>query len=155
MVTESPKTSANYEKNLYEQDYYLWLEKTAQILKEGNLQRLDLPNLIEEIEDMGRSEKRTIESNLIIVLIHLLKYKYQPSKRSNSWKFTIKEHRRRLKKNLQESPSLKNYFAEIFAECYQDARDLAATETGLPIDTFPPASPFTFEEALNPDYLPD
>jgi hypothetical protein len=155
MVTESPKTSANYEKNLYEQDYYLWLEKTAQILKEGSLQKLDLPNLIEEIEDMGRSEKRTIESNLIIVLIHLLKYKYQAEKRSNSWKFTIKEHRRRLKKNLKESPSLKNYFAEIFAECYQDAKDLAATETGLSLDAFPSASPFTPEETLNPDYLPD
>jgi hypothetical protein len=155
MVTESPITSANYENNLYEEDYYLWLEKTAQILKEGNLQRLDLPNLIEEIEDMGRSEKRAVKSNLIIVLMHLLKYNYQQEKRSNSWRFTIKEHRRRLREEFQTSPSLKRYCLETFGECYQDARDLAATETGLPIDTFPPASPFTFEEALNPDYLPD
>jgi Domain of unknown function DUF29 len=155
VVRESPKTSTDLGNNLYERDYYLWLIDTVQILKEGNLQNLDLPNLIEEIEDMGRSEKRALESNLIVVLMHLLKYKYQVDRRSNSWRFTIKEHRRRLKKSFQESPSLKKYLTEIFNECYQDARDLAATETGLSIDIFPSDSPFTPEETLNSDYLPE
>lgn len=155
MVSNLSETNSDNLSFLYEKDYYLWLESTVRFLREGRLQDLDLPNLIEEVEDVVKSEKRAIESNLLVVLMHLLKYKHQVDRRSNSWRFTIKEHRRRLKKNLQESPSLKNYFNEKFDECYQDARDLAATETGLSIDTFPAQSPFTPEETLNPDYLPD
>jgi hypothetical protein len=154
MVTESPKTSANYEKNLYEQDYYLWLEKTAQILKEGSLQKLDLPNLIEEIEDMGKNERRSLMSNLKILLMHLLKYKYQQQKRSNSWRYTITEHRQRIEATFEDSPSLNKYLLENFDRCYENARKLAADETGLPVNSFPSQSPFTPEETLNPDYLP-
>jgi hypothetical protein len=141
---------------LYEQDYYLWLEKTAFLLHNGRLSELDIPNLIEEIESMGRSEKRAIYSNLKTVLMHLLKYRYQPEKRSNSWRTTIEEHRQRIQEAFEDSPSLKNHFLEIWAvgKCYQDAKRLAAQETGLAIEAFPPESPFTPEEALNPDYLP-
>lgn len=142
-------------ETLYEQDYYLWLEKTASLLRDGRLSELDIPNLIEEISDMGRSEKRAVESNLVVILMHLLKYKYQPKKRSNSWKSTTREHRRRLRKAFQDSPSLKPYFGEVFDECYQDARLQAADETGLPLEIFPLESSFTPEEALNPDYLPE
>ena len=140
--------------NLYDRDYYLWLSHTAQLISEGKFHDLDKANLIEEIEDMGRSEQRAIESNLVVVLLHLLKYKYQPAKRSNSWKASIREHRRRLKRAFRASPSLKRYFEEVFDECYQDSREQAADETGLPIDTFPIESPFTHEQAINPDYLP-
>lgn len=140
---------------LYEQDYYLWLEKTAKLLRDGCLGELDIPNLIEEIEDMGRSEKRATRSNLIVVLMHLLKYKYQPQKSSNSWRRTIVEHRRRLQLLFADSPSLKRYYLDIFDQCYQDARSDAATETLLPIDTFPAQSPFTAEKTLDADYLPD
>jgi hypothetical protein len=139
---------------LYEQDYYLWLEKTASLLRDGRLSELDIPNLIEEIEDMGRSEKRATRSNLIVVLLHLLKYKYQPQKRTNSWLLTIFEHRRRLRDDFADSPSLKRYCHEVFGQCYADARSEAAIETGLPIESFPEQSPFTPEETLNPDYLP-
>lgn len=142
-------------ETLYEQDYYLWLEKTASLLRDGMLSELDIPNLIEEIEDMGRSQKDALESNLVVVLMHLLKYIYQPKLRSNSWRLTIFEHRRRLRKAFKSSPSLKRYFTEVFNECYQDARLEASLETGLPQDIFPAQSPFTSEEALNPDYLPD
>ena len=145
----SPANAAN----LYEQDYYLWLSHTAQLIKEGKFSEVDATNLVEEIEDMGRSEKRAVKSNLIIVLLHLLKYKYQPAKRTNSWKASIREHRRRLRDDFQVSPSLKQYFEEVFDECYQDAREQAADETGLPLDTFPHKSPFTAAETLNPDYL--
>ena len=140
--------------NLYDRDYYLWLKHTAQLIKEGKFSELDTANLIEEIEDMGRSEKRAVKSNLVILLLHLLKYKYQPAKRTNSWKASIREHRRRLRDDFKVSPSLKRYFEEVFDECYQDGRELAADETGLPIHTFPTKSPFTPSEALNPDYLP-
>ena len=104
---------------------------------------------------MVRSEKKAIRSNLRILLMHLLKYKYQSEKRTNSWLFTIREHRKRLRDDFKNSPSLKRYFREVFEECYQDARELAADETGLTIDTFPVESPFSQEETLNPDYLPE
>lgn len=146
-------STANQLSILYEQDYYLWLETTAKILREGQVSLLDTANLLEEIEDMGRSEKRAVYSNLKILLMHLLKYRYQPEKRSNSWKATIVEHRQRLKKAFKESPSLQPYFEEIFNECYQDARELAAAETGLVIDEFPVESPFVVAEILNFDYL--
>lgn len=98
---------------------------------------------------MGRSEKRAVKSNLVILLLYLLKYKYQPTKKTNSWKASIREHRRRLRDDFQVSPSLKRYFEEVFDGCYQDAREQAADETGLSKDTFPTKSPFTPSEALN------
>ncbi|MEL6440649.1 MAG: DUF29 domain-containing protein [Cyanobacteria bacterium J06621_8] len=140
--------------NLYERDYYLWLLHTAQLLSEGKLTEVDVANLIEEITDMGKSEKQAVESNLVVVLLHLLKYKYQPEKRSNSWKASIREHRRRLRKAFADSPSLKGYFEEVFTECYGEAREQAADETGLPLETFPLESFFTPAEALDPNYLP-
>ena len=143
------------ENSLYEQDFCLWLENTAQLLKNGRLSELDIPNLIEEIEAMGRSEKRAVYSNLKVLLQHLLKYRYQPEKRSKSWKATIREHRQRIKRLFKDSPSLKNYFREIITESYQDASKLAADETGLAVDTFPVELPFTVEEILDAEYLPD
>ena len=115
--------------NFYERDYYLWLNKMVQLLRDDQLSELDKLNLIEELEDMGRSEKRAIESNLTFLLIHLLKTKYQPEKRRKTWSRTIVEHRRRLLIFLEDSPSLKNYLQEVFSNSYQAARQDAATET--------------------------
>ncbi|RUS95121.1 hypothetical protein DSM107003_33210 [Trichormus variabilis SAG 1403-4b] len=84
--------------------------------------------------------------------MHLLKYKYQPEKRSKSWLSTIFEHRRRLNKHFQDSPSLKKYFLETFAECYQDARQQASIETGLELNIFPVEYPFNTDECLNQDF---
>lgn len=148
-------SSINDTDNLYERDYYLWLLHTAKLIREEKFSEVDAANLIEEIEDMGRSEKRALKSNLIVLLLHLLKYKYQPQKITNSWKSSIREHRRRLRDDFQTSPSLKQYMTEVFDQCYQDSREQAADETGLPLDNFPPSSPFTPSEVLNPDYLPE
>ena len=153
MTATQPTVFTN--SNLYEQDFYLWIETTAKQLKAGKFVEVDLENLIEEIESMGRSEKRALESNLVILLMHLLKYKYQREKCTNSWLSTILEHRRRLNKSFQESPSLKKYFLEVFGECYQDAREQAAIETGLLIDNFPLEVPFIADKCLNKDFLPD
>ena len=87
--------------------------------------------------------------------LYLLKYKYEPSRRSNSWRSTIREHRQRLTESFQDSPSLKGYFNEVFDACYQKARELAADETGLDIEEFPDESPFSVEETLDSEYLPD
>ncbi len=139
---------------LYDKDYYLWLEKTVRLLKEGRLTELDINNLIEEIEDMGRSEKNALESNLIVLLMHLLKWKYQPEKQSGSWRGSIREHRRRILKAFKNSPSLKRYFEEIFEESYQEARKQAADETELSLNIFPETCPFKVEEILDSEYLP-
>ncbi len=140
--------------SLYEQDFYLWLQTNINLLKEGNFAEIDLENLLEELESMGRSDKNALKSNLRILLMHLLKYKYQPQKRTNSWLYTIREHRIRLEDTFKTSPSLYRFFEDIFNESYQDARELAADETGLSIKIFPLESPFTKEEVLNPDFLP-
>jgi Domain of unknown function DUF29 len=141
--------------NLYDRDFYLWIEETLKLLREGKLAEIDVANLIEEIDDMGKSQKQAVRSNLIVVLMHLLKYKYQPDRRSGSWKYTIREHRRRLIEAFEDSPSLRNFFAEVFDKCYQNARKEAADETELSLDTFPSASPFTPEQTLDEDFLPE
>lgn len=140
---------------LYELDFNLWLEETATLLKERQVQQLDYDNLIEEIESMGRSEKNALESNLEQLLMHLLKWKYQQNKRSNSWQYSITEHCLRLNKAFKKSPSLKGYFKEVFEECYQNSRLLASKDTGLNKDIFPVTCPFSKEEILNPEYLPE
>ncbi len=139
---------------LYEEDFCLWLKTTAELLKNRQLENLDYDNLIEEIETMGRSERNALKSNLIVVLMHLLKYKYQPQKRSTSWLSSIFEHRRRLMEAFKTSPSLKRYYEEVFDECYQYAVKQASIETSLPLEHFPNTSPFTTEETIDFDFLP-
>jgi hypothetical protein len=151
----APQPTIFTNSDLYHQDFYLWIETTAKQLKEDRFSEIDLENLIEEIECMGRSEKHALASNLVVLLMHLLKYKYQPEKRSNSWKVTIREHRRRLRITFKDSPSLKPYLQEVWTECYQDARKQASDETGLSLDIFGVDSPLTADECLDEDFLPD
>lgn len=139
----------------YQTDFNLWLQETVILLRSGKLENLDCQNLAEEIEDMGNSRKDALESNLIRVLQHLLKWKYQPQKRTNSWKASITEHSLRLNKAFKKSPSLKSYFEQVFVESYQDARLITAQETGLEINTFPEVCPFDQADVLNPQYLPE
>lgn len=143
----------NSQEALYDQDYYLWLSNTAKLLKAKKFTQLDLKHLIEEIESLGKSEKRAITSNLIIIILHLLKWRYQPEKRSNNWKSSIREHRRRIQRLLTDSPSLKNYLPEILADCYLAAKKQASDETGLSLLAFPEESPFSLTECLNEDFL--
>lgn len=141
--------------SLYEQDFMLWIEKTVDLLRQQKFTELDLENLIEEIEDMSMSQRSALRSNFTVILLHLLKWKYQPEKRTNSWKSSIREHRMRIRDQFKDSPSLKRYFVEIFVKCFQDARELAADETGLKLEIFPEESPFSLDEVLDPDFLPE
>ena len=150
MKTKLPQTT-----DLYNRDYLQWIETTANQLKNRDFEHLDLENLIEEIETLGRSERRELESLLAVLLVHLLKYKYQPSKRSTSWLFTIREQRLRISKSFKDSPSLKNHYHKKFTETYSDARALTADETGLAIMTFPQLCPFNFDFVLNSEWLPE
>ena len=149
------KDAIQVETPLYERDFCLWVEEQARLLKEGRLEQLDLVNLIDEVEDLGIHEKKAVESNLVVVLKHLLKYQFQPRRRSRSWLSSIAEHRRRLRNDLTTSPSLRPYARERFEECYQDGRRQALIETGLAPDALPSEPPYSLEQALDPDFLPD
>jgi hypothetical protein len=144
-------TQSKNMQNLYEQDFYLWTQTIVQKLKENKLNEIDLPNLIEEIESMGRSEKRELRSRLIVLLMHLIKWQYQPEKRSESWHSTITEQRICIEGLLEDSPSLQHLLTEVFEDCYQKARLKAANETGIKLNYFPNKSPFTLEEVLDDD----
>jgi hypothetical protein len=141
--------------NLYEQDYNLWLERTAHLLRERNLDKIDYENLIEEIESMARRDKKALRSNLEQLLMHLLKWKYQSRKRTGSWERSIKEHRNRILEDLEESPSLKPYFEEVLDKCYQNAREYATSETGLPLVNFPANCPFAKSQILDSTFFPN
>jgi hypothetical protein len=141
--------------SLYEQDYQLWLESTVNQLRQRNFDNLDIDLLIAEIEEMGGSLKDALENNLIVILAHLLKWKYQPDKRSGSWRGSIKEHRRRIHKSIQKHPSLSRYYESIFEECYLPALDWALAETGLSPNIFPPQCPFTPQQVIDSEFLPD
>jgi len=141
--------------DLYDRDYYLWLEATSQLLRDRQLDRIDIEHLAEELEDMGKSEKRAIESNLEILFMHLLKYKYQAEKQTNNWRYTIYEHRDRIQKAFRDSPSLRRYFEQVFDSCYTEARTMAALETGMNMDEFPELCPFSITETLDLDHWPE
>ncbi len=143
------------QQSLYETDYLKWIETTVGKLRVQDYSNIDWDNLIEEIEDMGRSERRSLESNLTVVLTHLLKWQYQPDFRSGSWKGSIVEHRRRIREALKDSPSLKPYLEEVFAKCYSDAVEQASAETGLSVETFPQVCPYTSAEVLDSKFLPE
>jgi hypothetical protein len=142
-------------QSLYEADYLKWIETTTEKLWVQDYSSVDWENLIEEIEDIGRSERRSLESNLILVLTHLLKWQHQPEFRSGSWKGSIVEHRRRIRDALKDSPSLKPYLQEVFAECYFDAVELASAEAELPVERFPGEWPYTSAEVLDSNFLPE
>ena len=141
--------------SLYDEDFCLWIERQVGLLRAGRLDRLDLENLIEELESMGRSEKSAIKSNMVVVLTHLLKIQFQPEKATRSWLGSIREHRRRLRDDFGASPSLRRYARGSLAGAHDDARKQAADETGLTLATFPINCPYSFEQVLDPDFQPE
>ncbi|MFZ4675276.1 MAG: DUF29 domain-containing protein [Nodosilinea sp.] len=140
--------------SLYGTDYVSWLEATAAALKCQDYGSIDWGNVIEEIEDMGRRERQSLKSNLVVLLLHLLKWQFQPDQQSNSWKASIVEHRQRLQDSLEESPSLKPYLKTILPRAYGNAVERAAAETGLAEATFPQACPYTISQMMAKDFLP-
>jgi hypothetical protein len=149
------KQKIEAEVGLYERDFCRWVEEQVAFLEAGAFERLDLENLIEEIHDMARRQWKAIRSDPIVVLTHLLKWQHQPGQRSTGWNGLRVEHRRRIEDEIEESPSLAGYPAEVFERCYLRAREQAAADTGLPPETFPAKPPFTLEPALDPQFVPD
>ena len=139
--------------NLYEQDYYLWVEDILKKIQEKRWDEMDWDNLWEEIDDMGKSQKQRLTSNLRILLMHLLKWEFQPEKRTNSWKYTIIEHRRRILEQLEDSPSLKTHLNLKFEATYQKACKDVSLETNLSLNIFPEKSPYKVEQVLDEDWF--
>jgi Domain of unknown function DUF29 len=139
---------------LYERDFSQWVEEQVALLEGGVFERLDLENLIEEIRDMARRQKKAIRNDLIVVLTHLLKWQHQPEQRSPSWTGSIVGHRRRIRDEIEESPSLAGYPGEVFERCYRSAREQAVADTALPAETFPAEPAFSLEQPLDPKFLP-
>jgi Domain of unknown function DUF29 len=129
-------------------DLYSWAARQASLLREGRIAEIDAAAIAEEIDDVGEEQYHRLESALRVLLHHLLKWDYQPAARSRSWAITIREQRRRADRQLRKNPGLKARLDEALADAYDDARDEAARETGLPTRTFPVELPFAFSDAM-------
>ena len=136
-------------------DFDRWVDQTAYLLRERRWQEVDVVTLIEEIEALGKRERRGIVSPLIRLLLHLLKWQYQAQRRSDSWLDSITDARTQIDLALQDSPSLKLYPAEVLAESYQRARRQAAQQTGLDPLRFPETCPYDLARVLQEDWLPE
>lgn len=141
--------------NLYEADFYAWANEQASLLRAGKLSVADIENIAEEIESMGKTEKRELESRLTVLLLHLLKWKFQPGLQGNSWRLTIREQRRRTIRHLRDNPSLKARLGEVIEAAYGDALIEAERETGLPEATFPTECPWPFERIMDAGFWPE
>lgn len=140
---------------LYDRDFYAWTAQQAALLRAGRLSEADIGNIAEEIESMGRSEKRELVSRLAVLLLHLLKWRHQPGHRGNSWRLTIEAQRAALLDHLADNPSLRARVEEAMRSAYRQARIEAERETGLARETFPEACPFAFDDAVRDGFWPD
>jgi len=141
--------------SLYDTDFYGWTQNQANMIRNGNVTGLDFAHLLEEIETMGRSEKRGLKNRLIVLLMHLLKWQYQSGHRSGSWQATIKVQRIRIAKLLQENPSLAPLLQTTIADAWEEARIEAERETGMSSDLFPQNCPWSFSQLLRDDFWPE
>lgn len=139
----------------YKTDFFAWTREQSALIRARRWSEIDVEHLAEEVEDMGKSEKRTLESRLEILLMHLLKWQIQKDRRSNSWRRTIKDQHRRLEKLLIENPSLKAELLEFVEDVYPSAIVAAANETGLGDENFPANCPYSVEQILDSNYLPE
>ena len=140
--------------NLYETDFYAWTQEQASLLRKQRWSQLDLLNLIEEIESLGKQQRQELRNRLSVLIGHLLKWEYQSSSRSRSWLATIRVQRRDTLRLLKDNPSLKPYLEDALAEAYENGRDLAIGETDLPEQTFPKTCPYSLTEILGDRFYP-
>ena len=154
----SRKTAAPAQP-LYETDFHAWSEEQAHAIREGRFEDLDIENVAEEIEDLGKGQRRELQSRLEVILLHLLKWAYQPKKRSRSWRNSIDEQRARVAILFRKNPSIKANFVEELSDAYELARRSAANEMGLEPKEwqrkFPTKCPWSATKILDESFLPD
>jgi hypothetical protein len=148
------KHSRNPVPASYEGDFHRWAAEQGRLLRERRIDLVDFENVAEEIETLGRTERREVESRLAVVVLHLLKWQFQPQKRQGGWQASIRIQRLDLKDLLSENPSLKNLPKVALQRCYQRAVLQAAEETGLDFEAFPEGCPYSVEQVLDDGFLP-
>jgi hypothetical protein len=142
----------------YDSDFYAWTQAQATALRDKDWAALDVGNIAEEIDSLGRSDRRAITHQLERLLTHLLKWAYQPQQRpryGRSWSRSLHRARTAIGDLIEESPSLQDYPAQRMAVAYRRALRLAANDTGLPLVAFPEACPWSLAEILDEDFLPE
>ncbi len=142
-------------RELYDEDFFEWTRCNAALLRAGRLEEVDIAHVAEEIEDMGKRDQRELGSRLRVLLIHLLKWRAQPGRRSASWRATIRTQRAEIRKLIEQAPSLRRALASELAEIHDLAGEKAAAETGLSEDQFPKTCPFSLDEILDEQFLPE
>ena len=139
----------------YDQDFYAWSREQAALLRTGRYGELDIDHLMEELESMGARERRELINRLKVLLAHLLKWRFQPERRSRSWEATIKEQRLSVQDLLDDNPSLGAMLEpQIIAKAYRLARLVAVKDTNMEEDSFPQTCPFTWNEISDEDFFP-
>jgi hypothetical protein len=141
----------------YEEDFFAWTQAQAAVLRAKHWSELDIANLAEELESLGKSERREVDHRFDVLLLHLLKWCYQPSGRQvgHSWRLSIREQRRQLRRILADNRTLRNRVPVQLPESYANARLDASDETGLPLATFPPTCPWTVAQVLDEAFWPE
>ena len=149
----------NSASELYDSDYYAWIQGQVTALREHRVEEIDWANVAEEIEDLGKSEKRSIESRIARVVEHLLKLAYAPahmrSLNRRGWELSIREARRQIRRRLSESPSLRRKTREVFPHGYEGGRNAALNALNLPDSALPETSPWTVEQVLDDGFVPN
>ncbi|MGD9657260.1 MAG: DUF29 domain-containing protein [Methylocystis sp.] len=140
---------------LYDQDFYAWANEQAALLRAGRLGEADIEHIAEEIESLGKTEKRELVSRLRALMLHLLKWRFEPGKRTRSWEATIKIQRLDLLEHLQDNPSLRPEIVMIIEKAFKGAVLEAIAETGFSDKTFPEKCPWTFDEMTAEDFWPE
>jgi hypothetical protein len=152
-----PALAARYDAADYDEDFYAWSQATAQALRAGQWNQINREAVAEEIESLGKRDKRELGSRLEVLVLHLLKWRFQPAYRqqSHSWQDTILEQRRRLARLLDDSPSLRQTVPDELRAGYPAARQRTSLQTGLPLATFPEACPWMPEKVLDDEFWPE
>jgi len=141
-------------RSLHDNDFYAWTLEQAALLRAGRVGEADLATIAEEIESMGKTEKRELVSRLTVLLLHLLKWERQPAGRSHSWQLSIANARDEIADLLDDNPSLKPIIDDVIASAYRYARRRAAIETDMAEDAFPPQCPWSFVRAMDEGFWP-
>ncbi len=145
-------TSLDLATDLYEVDFYAWTQEQSALLKLGQWQSLDIENLVEEIESLGKQQKQELRNRLGVLIGHLLKWEFQPELRGKSWRSTIIEQRDRIKLHLKDNPSLKSYLDEAVIDSYRLGLSLVVRETPLDYQDLPSDCPYTLSQILDPKF---
>jgi hypothetical protein len=142
-------------QQLYDRDFYAWANEQAGLLRAGKLSEADIEHIAEEIESMGKSEKRELVSRLTVLLLHMLKWCYQPDLRGKSWRLTLEEQRDERETHLADNPSLKSTLEDSVVVAYRRAILGAARETDIDRSVFPAVCPWSIQQIMDPNFYPE